>query len=234
MLGILVRQTCGTFADEEQMMDKYRIPRHHSNVHFSQHSVFIRKLYTTMLHIAQSAENFKTPIPSTYSQTLIQLYTGWLVDHVSKVDRELAALLIGKAPDSELERDVVLPPDLVVPISYSQFLASDNASLQDRNLFEKLKRMLRLKEYGKEEEKKKLLGVAKAKAKSLQHQQPRKDSGQMNPNMNMNMNMGMNMNQMNMFNAMNMPMNMNMNMNQNMNMNMFNAMNMNMNMAGGM
>ncbi|KAA6393544.1 MAG: hypothetical protein EZS28_010933 [Streblomastix strix] len=84
MLGILVRQTCGTFADEEQMMDKYRIPRHHSNVHFSQHSVFIRKLYTTILHIAQSAENFKTPVPSTYSQTLI------------KVDRELAALLIGK------------------------------------------------------------------------------------------------------------------------------------------
>jgi hypothetical protein len=28
------------------------------------------------------------------------------VDHVSKVDRELAALLIGKAPESELEADV--------------------------------------------------------------------------------------------------------------------------------
>ncbi|KAA6365494.1 MAG: hypothetical protein EZS28_038979 [Streblomastix strix] len=106
MLGILVRQTCGTFADGEQMMDKYRIPRHHSNIHISQDSVLIRKLYTTILHIAQSAENFKYPIPSTFSQTFIQLYTGWLVDHVSKIDREQAALLNGKAPDSELERDV--------------------------------------------------------------------------------------------------------------------------------
>jgi hypothetical protein len=39
-------------------------------------------------------------------------------------------LLIGKAPESELELDVDAPEDLIIPPSYTQFLDSDNASLQ--------------------------------------------------------------------------------------------------------
>ncbi|KAA6360260.1 MAG: hypothetical protein EZS28_044213, partial [Streblomastix strix] len=84
-------------------------------------------------------------VPTHFSQRIIQLYSGWLVDHVSKVDRELSTLLIGKAPESELEADNIMTENfLVVPHSYTNFLDSDNASIQDRNLFEKMKGVLKL------------------------------------------------------------------------------------------
>lgn len=59
-----------------------------------------------------------------------KLYSSWLIDHVSKTDRELSALLIGKAPESELELENDAPIDILyVPDSYTHFLDSDNASL---------------------------------------------------------------------------------------------------------
>ncbi|KAA6357069.1 MAG: hypothetical protein EZS28_047404, partial [Streblomastix strix] len=99
--------------------------------------------------IASSSRNKDGPtlIPSTHAQSLIRLYSSWLTDHVAKMDRELATLLVGKAPESELERDVPVPSELKVPHSYTQFLDSDNASLQDKTLFNKLVRVLKLKQH---------------------------------------------------------------------------------------
>ncbi|KAA6389168.1 MAG: hypothetical protein EZS28_015307 [Streblomastix strix] len=144
MLAILVRQVFNVLSDEEVLMKKYRIPLSHYKNHELQHAQFLRKVQTISLQIASNARVKGKPIPSTHSQTLIQLFSSWLIDHVSKIDREMSALLIGKAPESELERHVPMPLELVVPPSYLNFLDSDFASIQDKNLFERLKKVLRV------------------------------------------------------------------------------------------
>ncbi|KAA6386380.1 MAG: hypothetical protein EZS28_018092, partial [Streblomastix strix] len=145
--AILFRTTFATFIDEEYLIIKYKIPHLHKKAHYIYHATIIRKIQTLMLSIASSSRNKEGPalIPSSYAQSLIRLYSSWLTDHVAKMDRELATLLVGKAPESELERDIPVPNELKVPHSYSQFLDSDNASLQDKTLFNKLVRVLKLK-----------------------------------------------------------------------------------------
>jgi hypothetical protein len=58
-------------------------------------------------------------------------------------------LLVGKAPESELEAEISVPKELKVPHSYTQFLDSDNASLQDKTLFDKMIKFLKLKTHSK-------------------------------------------------------------------------------------
>ncbi|KAA6377945.1 MAG: hypothetical protein EZS28_026527, partial [Streblomastix strix] len=144
LLSIVIRQTFSALADEEHLIIKYKVSHIHKKLHQTQHAAFIRKVQTIALHVAKEARISNKQVHSSFAQKIIQLYAGWLVDHVSKVDRELAALLIGKAPESELESDIETHEHLVVPHSYTSFLDSDNASIQDRNLFERMKKMLKL------------------------------------------------------------------------------------------
>ncbi|KAA6393288.1 MAG: hypothetical protein EZS28_011185 [Streblomastix strix] len=65
--------------------------------------------------ICNSARSKIRPVPTSVSQDLIQLFASWMNEHASKIDRELAALLIGKAPESELERNMAIPPYMTVP-----------------------------------------------------------------------------------------------------------------------
>lgn len=140
-LGILVRSTLSGLSDEEHLMHKHHIVGAHRKEHYLSHSNFIRKIQSAVLHIASAAKSKKEPIPPQFARRLTDIYTGWLSEHVVRLDRELFALLNGKAPPSELEKEVSLK-DFVIPHSYSQFLDSDNASLQDKSLFEKLMKFL--------------------------------------------------------------------------------------------
>ncbi|KAA6377634.1 MAG: hypothetical protein EZS28_026841 [Streblomastix strix] len=144
---IVIRATFHALYDEEHLIHNYKIAHSHKKVHHIQHAALIRKIQSQMLSIANSSHSKDgySLIPSTHAQQLIQLYASWLTDHVQKNDRELTTLLIGKAPESELERDISVPAELIVPPSYKSFLDSDNASLQDKKLFNMMIRVMKLK-----------------------------------------------------------------------------------------
>ncbi|KAA6378674.1 MAG: hypothetical protein EZS28_025798, partial [Streblomastix strix] len=150
--GIVVRATFASLRDEEHLINEYKIANTHKKEHYIQHAAIIRKIQQAMLSLAQSrTKDAQTLIPSSHAQSLIRLYSSWLSDHVTKMDRELVTVLIGKAPESELEREVQTTSKLHVPHSYTQFLDSDNASLKDRSLFTKLIKILKLKDSRSEE-----------------------------------------------------------------------------------
>ncbi|KAA6379561.1 MAG: hypothetical protein EZS28_024912 [Streblomastix strix] len=134
LLEILIRVTFSSLSDEEDLITKYHIPHHHKKDHHAQHAVFLRKIQQEILIIARATKQHSK-----------QLYSGWLVNHVSKVDRELTTLLVGKAPESELESQDLFYYQLSIPQSYSHFLESDSASIQDKNLFNKMLNILELK-----------------------------------------------------------------------------------------
>lgn len=145
LLQWLVKATFTCFADEELIIHKYKIAKTHRKGHYSSHASFIKKIQQQSLHIGKAAKSKKDNyvINQSFSSSLSQVYIGWLTEHVVKYDRELSALLIGKAPPSELDKDVNLSV-FKIPFSYTQYLDSDNASLQEKNMFEKLKKLLHL------------------------------------------------------------------------------------------
>ncbi|KAK2943285.1 hypothetical protein BLNAU_21809 [Blattamonas nauphoetae] len=144
VLALLVKSTFSAFADEEAIVVKYKVQRAHRRGHYKAHSVHLRKLQKETLSIAKFVRADR-PVPTALAQNLIQLYTQWLSEHVTKVDRELSALLAGNAPESEMEREMDVLREMKVPHSYSSFLDSENASIQDQKLFEKMKHVLRIK-----------------------------------------------------------------------------------------
>ncbi|KAK2949850.1 hypothetical protein BLNAU_15245 [Blattamonas nauphoetae] len=144
VLALLVKSTFSGFHDEEQIIQKYKIQRAHRRGHYKAHSAHLRKLQKESLGIAKFVRGGK-PVPAAHGQNLIQMYTQWLTEHVTKVDRELSALLAGNAPESEMEREMDILHEMHVPSSYSAFLDSENASIQDQKLFEKMKHVLRIK-----------------------------------------------------------------------------------------
>ncbi|KAH7819913.1 uncharacterized protein MONOS_15734 [Monocercomonoides exilis] len=141
---LLVKKTFAALSDEEHLIKKYKMPADHRSRHYSGHASLVKKLQTNILNIEKVAKKGKS-LMASQAQQLMQVYVGWLTDHVGKVDRELTALLVGKAPSSEMERDVRLN-QFTVPPSYSQFLESENASLQEKSLFEKMLKILHLNE----------------------------------------------------------------------------------------
>ncbi|KAA6368669.1 MAG: hypothetical protein EZS28_035804 [Streblomastix strix] len=147
--GIVIKTTFHALFDEEHLIHNYKIAHSHKKQHDMQHAAIIRKIQSQMLSLSNSSrtKDGYTLIPSTHAQQLIRLYASWLTDHVQKNDRELVTLLIGKAPESELERIVSIPSELHVPPSYTQFLDSDNASLQDKTLFNRMIKVLKLKKH---------------------------------------------------------------------------------------
>ncbi|KAA6387000.1 MAG: hypothetical protein EZS28_017474 [Streblomastix strix] len=145
--NIVIRTTFYAFFDEEHLIHNYKIAHSHKKVHHIQHAALIRKIQSQMLSLQNSTHTKDGPalIPSSHAQQLIRLYASWLMDHVQKNDRELVTLLVSKAPESELERIVNVPLELHVPPSYTQFLDSDNASLQDKTLFNRMIKVMKLK-----------------------------------------------------------------------------------------
>ncbi|KAK2944580.1 hypothetical protein BLNAU_20487 [Blattamonas nauphoetae] len=144
VVALLVKSTFSAFDDEETIIHKYKVQRAHRRGHHKAHSAHLRKLQKEVLTIAKFARAGR-PVQTTHAQNLIQLYTQWLTEHVTKVDRELSALLAGNAPESEMEREMEVLKAMKVPQSYSAFLDSENASIQDQKLFEKMKQVLRIK-----------------------------------------------------------------------------------------
>lgn len=112
-------------ADEEHLMEKYKIPVLHKKKHFVEHSSFVRRLTQMALQGAQG---------SASTTAVIQLMGMWISDHILKTDRDFASMLLGTAPQSDLEREIRMNV-AKVPHSFTEYLESDNANLQDRSLF---------------------------------------------------------------------------------------------------
>ncbi|KAA6388293.1 MAG: hypothetical protein EZS28_016182 [Streblomastix strix] len=151
LLHMLVKALFATFDDEERNIIKYQIAGSHKKQHEVSHAVFMRKVQAEVLLISGAGRSGK-PIATTHAATLMQIFSAWMVEHATKIDRELSAHLIGKAPQSELEKEIYLGDmgkkivTLKVPHSFKSFLGSDNASIQDRNMYEKMKKLLKLQE----------------------------------------------------------------------------------------
>ncbi|KAH7832166.1 uncharacterized protein MONOS_957 [Monocercomonoides exilis] len=119
-----------SFSDEEVMMRRFSVSHKHRKKHFSEHINQVRKICKFVISAAREGVS---------SQSVVENTGMWLSDHVAKTDKELGTILMGKAPPSELERDVsldVIPEESIFPMSFINFLQSDDASLVDRNLYE--------------------------------------------------------------------------------------------------
>ncbi|KAK2950937.1 hypothetical protein BLNAU_14127 [Blattamonas nauphoetae] len=141
MMSFLIRTTFNAFSDEEALIDRYRVEKGHRRAHLRSHCTLLRKLQKATLQLAKGAKKDEA-LATSHAQNLIQLYTQWLTEHVTKIDRELSALLAGNVPESEMEKEVEVVTDFTVPRSFNDFLESENASMQDQKLFEKMKHVL--------------------------------------------------------------------------------------------
>ncbi|KAA6381139.1 MAG: hypothetical protein EZS28_023334 [Streblomastix strix] len=97
----------------------------------------------------ENDEEFRPVIHPSNAQLLKQLYIQWLVHHVSKTDRELSQLIIGKAPESELETDITIPPahQFITPKSFKSFLESDKSTQIDKVYYERMKKLFKMEEF---------------------------------------------------------------------------------------
>ncbi|KAA6398716.1 MAG: hypothetical protein EZS28_005754, partial [Streblomastix strix] len=177
-LRMLLTSTFLCFEDEEKLIIHYQVPNSHKNPHFKQHATLARKLQSEILQICailrgkgkqkgkqgqkeeklnkNQAGQQQSDIPASHAKTLMQMYSGWLLDHVDRIDRELHAILVGKAPQSELEKEIIMgncgdkvgkgtKHNFKIPHSLVQFLDSENASIQDRAAFERVLKALSIR-----------------------------------------------------------------------------------------
>lgn len=155
VLSLLVQATFTTLSDEEHVMRKYNIAPIHRKTHAASHTAFLKQLQTAVLQIVrvlrQDMKNTGEDVDvvwAKYAQRLSQVYISWLTEHVQKIDREMVPLLAGKAPESEMERDIRLDV-FRIPASYQEFLEGDNATMQEKALFQRMVKALKLTIRGK-------------------------------------------------------------------------------------
>lgn len=121
------------FSDEEHLAKKYKLPRAHRNAHYDGHAVLAKKLIAEGLSTAALISHGK-PISQKSAANTIQIVATWLNEHVKKQDRELVTLILGSAPESEMEREVPLDTTTMPP-SFKRFLDSDDATFEDSKGF---------------------------------------------------------------------------------------------------
>ncbi|KAA6359638.1 MAG: hypothetical protein EZS28_044835, partial [Streblomastix strix] len=130
ILSMLTKAFYYALFEEEDCMVKYGVPQNHLKSHGTTHAVIIRKYQEICVPIASHAhhalhkmkdqEDTKGDhhtkgqqkgfvgyeIQPQHADNLMQLFSAWLGDHCTKVDRELNAILAGRAAQSALERDM--------------------------------------------------------------------------------------------------------------------------------
>ncbi|KAK2942022.1 hypothetical protein BLNAU_23061 [Blattamonas nauphoetae] len=119
----------GALEDEEKLMTKYRIDRKTRLRHMNDHTRMIRK----MVGAVQTALEADT----NAAEDVVRVIEAWLTAHVLVNDRDIA-LRLNNSISSVDATTVVLPTTLLVPSSFSRFLHSDHASLQDQTAFDNL------------------------------------------------------------------------------------------------
>lgn len=73
------------FADEEKMMESYKMDPHYLAIHRMEHHSFIYDLSRLQLHINPDENETQT------AQRLVRFITSWLVYHILGVDQNMAA-----------------------------------------------------------------------------------------------------------------------------------------------
>ncbi|KAA6372436.1 MAG: hypothetical protein EZS28_032037 [Streblomastix strix] len=146
LLSIVFRFFCNCLSDQEKMINNYSIDIKHSHFHEAFHAVLVVKLQKLCFKIIKSARDSKKAIPPMFAQKLKNFFASWLNEHVIVVDKDLSTLLLGKAPDSELDRFVSISQRLITPKSYIEYISNEYVPSKIKQKFEKLKKILRLDE----------------------------------------------------------------------------------------
>ncbi|KAA6363808.1 MAG: hypothetical protein EZS28_040665 [Streblomastix strix] len=144
LLSIVFRFFCNCLSDQEKMINNYSIDANHRQFHEAFHAVLVEKLQNLCFKIIKSARDSKKAILPVFAQKLKNFFASWLNEHVIAVDRDLATLLMGKAPDSELDRFVSISQRLTMPKSYIEYINNKYTPARIKQKFEKLKQILRL------------------------------------------------------------------------------------------
>jgi hemerythrin len=126
-----------TLYDEEKLMERYSITRQHIKKHDTQHLALVRKIYDASRHILHSKGNTNVILQI---QTLTRTINDWIMSHTLNADRELGALLSGKASKTIMEDVNVDLLNFQVPKSFEVFMMSDEVSMPERESFEKFKK----------------------------------------------------------------------------------------------